>query len=172
MYMSEFCCYVMLNFWRRSSAIYPWNPEELGTRDWPSRNWNRRSLWVAAPKSLVHVEYEKLLENYLGAQGTFNSMSVRVHWCRTNSFIVPRDARRALELLTDVHMRNADAAAALSTASRAESTSGSGSAVTVSSLRLAHLVSLQGKEREAAVKYRQVTAYTHTNLYINRSIWK
>jgi len=26
---------------------------------------------VAAPKSLVHVEYEKLLENYLGAQGTF-----------------------------------------------------------------------------------------------------
>jgi len=56
MYMSEFCCYVLLNFWRRSPAIYPSNPEELGTRDWPSRNWNRRSLWVAAPKSLVHVE--------------------------------------------------------------------------------------------------------------------
>jgi len=72
MYMSEFCCYVLLNFWRRSPAICPWNPEELGTRDWPSRNWNRRSLWVAAPKSLVYVEYEKLLENYLGAQGTFN----------------------------------------------------------------------------------------------------
>jgi len=75
MYMSEFCCYVMLNFWRRSPAIYPWNPEKLGTRDMPSRNWNRRSLWVAAPKSLVHVEYEKLLENYLGAQGTFNPAS-------------------------------------------------------------------------------------------------
>jgi len=71
MYMSEFCCYVMLNFWRRSPAIYPWNPDELGTRDWPSRNWNRRSLLVAAPKSLVHVEWEKLLENYLGEQGTF-----------------------------------------------------------------------------------------------------
>jgi len=27
---------------------------------------------IAAPKSLLHVEYEKLLENYLGAQGTFN----------------------------------------------------------------------------------------------------
>jgi len=40
----------------------------------PSRNWNRRSLWVAAPQSLVHVEYEKLLENYLGAQGAFNRL--------------------------------------------------------------------------------------------------
>jgi len=36
-----------------------------------SRNWNRRSLWVAAPKSLVHVEYEKRPENYLSAQSTF-----------------------------------------------------------------------------------------------------
>jgi len=62
----------MLNFWRRSPGIHPLHPEKLGTRDWPSQNWNRRSLWVAAPKSLVHVEYEKLLENYLGAQGTFN----------------------------------------------------------------------------------------------------
>jgi len=73
MYMSEFCCYVMLSFWPRSPAIYPWNPKKLGTRDWPSRNWNRRSLRIAAPKSLVHVEYEKLLENYLGAQGTFKN---------------------------------------------------------------------------------------------------
>jgi len=32
--MSELCCYVLLNFWRRSPAIYPWNPEELGTSDW------------------------------------------------------------------------------------------------------------------------------------------
>jgi len=81
MCMSEFCCYVMLNFWMRSPAIYPWNTEKLGTRDMPSRNWNRRSLWVAAPKSLVHVEYEKLLENDLGAQGTFNSFvpNPRVH---------------------------------------------------------------------------------------------
>ena len=74
MYMSEFSCYVMLNFWRRSPAIYLWIPKKLGTCDWPSRNWNRRSLWVAAPKSSVHVEYEKLLENYLCAQGTFNPM--------------------------------------------------------------------------------------------------
>jgi len=26
--------YVLLSFWRRSPAIYPWNPEELGTSDW------------------------------------------------------------------------------------------------------------------------------------------
>jgi len=32
MYMSEFCCYVILNVWRRSPAVYPWNPEKLGTR--------------------------------------------------------------------------------------------------------------------------------------------
>jgi len=32
MYMSEFFCYVMLNFWRRSPAIDPWNPEDLNTR--------------------------------------------------------------------------------------------------------------------------------------------
>ena len=34
MYMSEFCCYVLLNFWRRPPAINPRNPEELGTSDW------------------------------------------------------------------------------------------------------------------------------------------
>jgi len=33
MYMSEFCGKVLLN-WRRSPAIYPWNPKELGTSDW------------------------------------------------------------------------------------------------------------------------------------------
>ena len=41
-----------------------------------SRNWNRRSLWVTAPKSLVHVEEEKLLENYLGAQSTLRVRSL------------------------------------------------------------------------------------------------
>ena len=51
----------------------------------PSRNWNRRSLWVAAPKSLVHVEYEKLLENYLGAQGTFNQFCLWSYVLREGS---------------------------------------------------------------------------------------
>jgi len=30
------------------------------------------------PKSLVHVEYEKLLENYLGAQGTLKLKTLRL----------------------------------------------------------------------------------------------
>ena len=36
MYMSEFCCYVLLNFLRNFTAItsdLPRNPEELGTSD-------------------------------------------------------------------------------------------------------------------------------------------
>jgi len=37
-----------------------------------SRNWNRRSLWVTAPKSLVQFDYENAVWIYLGAQGTFN----------------------------------------------------------------------------------------------------
>jgi len=30
-------------------------------------------IYIYTSKSLVHVEYEKLLQNYIGAQGTFNN---------------------------------------------------------------------------------------------------
>jgi len=96
-----------LNFWRRSPAIYPWNPEEFGTRDWPSRNWNRRSLWVAAPKSLVHVEWEKLLENYIGAQSTFSPKPVldpHLHFTAATDELTPEPHNTLLNIYIYIYV--------------------------------------------------------------------
>jgi len=46
-------------------------PEPIRNQWLRSRNWNRRSLWVAAPKPYVQFDYEKAVSIYLGAQGTF-----------------------------------------------------------------------------------------------------
>jgi len=45
-----------------------------------SRNWNRRLLWVTAPKSLVQFDYETAASIFLGAQGTSKATSwIGVH---------------------------------------------------------------------------------------------
>jgi len=53
----------------------PMKPEKNRSKWLRSRNWNRRSLWVAAAKSSVQFEYEKAVSIYLGLQGTFDPMS-------------------------------------------------------------------------------------------------
>ena len=49
----------------------PMKPETIQNKWLIGRNWNRRSLWVTAPKSLVQFDYNKAESIYLGAQGTF-----------------------------------------------------------------------------------------------------
>jgi len=40
------------------------------------RNWNHRSLWVTAPKSLVQFDYETAASIYLDAQGSLNYSTI------------------------------------------------------------------------------------------------
>jgi len=50
----------------------PMKPGTIRNKWLRSWNWNRRSLWVTAPKSLVQFDYETAASIYLGPQSTFN----------------------------------------------------------------------------------------------------
>jgi len=49
----------------------PMKPGRTRNKRLTSRNWNRRSLWIAAPKVISTRWIRETSETYLGAQGTF-----------------------------------------------------------------------------------------------------
>jgi len=72
MYMSDFLLFRSFELLTAITRDLPMNPGRTRNKRLKSRNSNRRSLRVAAPKSLVQFDCENAASIHSGAQGTFN----------------------------------------------------------------------------------------------------